>query len=414
MDDEREYSEEVWVEGHLIDSMILTRILDRIMELEGDFEIVEFRAGKKKHDYSRARLIVKGKSKEHLDEIMKELYRLGAVSVEAKEVELKPAPMDGVAPDDFYSTTNYPTEIFYQGSWIPVEDIMMDKVIVVDPVSKRARCVPLRGLKKGDFVVVGEKGVRVRPPERPRESLKVFEFMGSKVSPEKPSTSIVKHIAKEMHEVKRRGGKIAIVAGPAVVHTGGAPALAKIVRLGYVDVLLAGNALAVHDVEYALFGTSLGIKVDEGVAAPKGHRNHLAAINEILKAGSLKAAVEKGILNKGIMYECITRGVPYVLAGSIRDDGPLPDVITDVVEAQKAYREHLRGVDMVLMLASTLHSIAVGNMLPATVKVVCVDINPATIIKLLDRGTAHAVGVVSDVGVFLKMLADELWSLSAT
>ncbi|MHC1628293.1 MAG: ornithine cyclodeaminase, nickel-pincer nucleotide-dependent [Candidatus Nezhaarchaeales archaeon] len=409
-----EYAEEVQVEGHLIDSMILTRILDRIMELEGDFEIVEFSVGKKKHEYSRAKLIVKGKSKEHLDEMLKELYRLGAVPVQAKEVELKPAPMDGVAPDDFYSTTNFPTEIYYQGSWIPVEDIMMDKVIVVDPQAKRARCVPLREIKKGDLIVVGEKGIRVKPPERPRESLRVFEFMSSKVSPEKPSTSIVKHIAKDIHDIKRKGGKIAVVAGPAVVHTGGAPALARIIRLGYVDALLAGNALAVHDVEYALFGTSLGVKVDEGVAASKGHRNHLAAINEIMKAGSLKAAVEKGILKKGIMYECIVRGVPYVLAGSIRDDGPLPDVITDVVEAQKAYRELLKGIDMVLMLATTLHSIAVGNMLPATVKVVCVDINPATIIKLLDRGTAHAVGVVSDVGVFLKMLADELWSLSAT
>ncbi len=409
-----EYAEEVQVEGHLIDSMILTRILDRIMELEGDFEIVEFSVGKKKHEYSRAKLIVKGKSKEHLDEMLKELYRLGAVPVQAKEVELKPAPMDGVAPDDFYSTTNFPTEIYYQGSWMPVEDIMMDKVIVVDPQGKRARCVPLREIKKGDLIVVGEKGIRVKPPERPRESLRVFEFMSSKVSPEKPSTSIVKHIAKDIHDIKRKGGKIAVVAGPAVVHTGGAPALARIIRLGYVDALLTGNALAVHDVEYALFGTSLGVKVDEGVAASKGHRNHLAAINEIMKAGSLKAAVEKGILKKGIMYECIVRGVPYVLAGSIRDDGPLPDVITDVVEAQKAYRELLKGIDMVLMLATTLHSIAVGNMLPATVKVVCVDINPATIIKLLDRGTAHAVGVVSDVGVFLKMLADELWSLSAT
>ena len=409
-----EYAEEIEVEGHLIDSMILTRILDRIMELEGDFEIIEFKVGKKKHEYSKAKLIVKVRSREHLNEILKELYRLGAVPVQAKEVELKPAPMDGVAPDDFYSTTNFPTEIYYQGSWIPVEDIMMDKVIVVEPQTKRARCVPLRELKKGDLVVVGEQGIRVKPPERPRESLRVFEFMSSKVSPEKPSTSIVKHIARDMHEIKRRGGKIAVVAGPAVVHTGGAPALAKIIRLGYVDALLAGNALAVHDVEYALFGTSLGVKVDEGIAAPKGHRNHLAAINEIMKAGSLKAAVEKGILKKGIMYECIVRGVPFALAGSIRDDGPLPDVITDVIEAQKAYRRLLKGVDMVLMLATTLHSIAVGNMLPATVKVVCVDINPATIIKLLDRGTAHAVGVVSDVGVFLKMLADELWSLSAT
>ncbi|RLF23252.1 MAG: TIGR00300 family protein [Thermoprotei archaeon] len=411
---EYEYSEEVSVEGHLIDSMILTRILDRIMELEGDFEIVEFRVGKRKHDYSTAKLIVKGRSREHLNEMLKELYRLGAVPVKAKEVKVEPAPMDGVAPDNFYSTTNFPTEIYFQGSWIPVEDIMMDKVIVVDPTSKRARCVPLREVKKGDLIVVGEDGVKVKPPERPRESLRIFEFMASRVSPEKPSTSIVKHIARDMHETKRRGGKIAVVAGPAVVHTGGAQALARIIRLGYVDALLAGNALAVHDVEYALYGTSLGVKVDEGVAAPKGHRNHLAAINEIMKAGSIKAAVEKGILRRGIMYECVVRGVPYALAGSIRDDGPLPDVITDVVEAQKAYRELLKGVSMVLMLATTLHSIAVGNMLPATVKVVCVDINPATIIKLLDRGTAHAVGVVSDVGVFLKLLADELWGLSAT
>ncbi|MCD6125659.1 MAG: TIGR00300 family protein, partial [Thaumarchaeota archaeon] len=220
-------------------------------------------------------------------------------------------------------------------------------------------------------------------------------------------------IAEEIYEIKVKGGKIAVVAGPAVIHTGVAEHLAKIIRMGFVDVLLSGNALAVHDVEYALFGTSLGFRVDDGYRMPGGNRNHLVAINEIMKCGGLKGAVEKGILKKGIFYECIVRGVPYVLAGSIRDDGPIPDVITDMVEAQREYRKYLRDVDLVLMLASMLHSIAVGNMLPSTVKVICVDINPAVPLKLVDRGTRQSIGIVSDVGVFLPMLADELAKLKA-
>ena len=388
--------------------MILSRIFDRIMDLGGEFEVLEFRIGKRKHEYSYARLLVRGKSPEHLDQIVSELYRLGAWSPTPKEVRLEPAPDDRVLPDDFYSTTNHPTYIYYRGKWIEVENLAMDKVIVVDPDTERAFCKRILDVKKGDLIVVGEEGLRIRPPERPREGVGIFEFMSSKASSEKPSVSIVKHIARDMHEIKRRRGRIVVVAGPAVVHTGAAPALAKMIRLGYVDALLSGNALAVHDVEYALFGTSLGVYVDTGVAMLRGHRNHLAAINEIMKAGGLRKAVEKGILKSGIMYECIINNVPYVLAGSIRDDGPLPDVVTDVMEAQKLYAEYLRDSDMVLMLATMLHSIAAGNLLPSTTKVVCVDINPAVAIKLLDRGSAQAIGVVSDVGTFLPLLVEEL------
>ncbi len=402
------YEREVEVEGHLIDSMILSRIFDRIMDLGGEFEVLEFRIGKRKHEYSYARLLVRGKSPEHLDQIVSELYRLGAWSPTPKEVKLEPAPDDRVLPDDFYSTTNHPTYIYYRGRWIEVENLAMDKVIVVDPVTERAFCKRILDVKKGELIVVGEEGLRIRPPERPREGVGIFEFMSSKASSEKPSVSIVKHIARDMHEIKRRRGRIVVVAGPAVVHTGAAPALAKMIKLGYVDVLLSGNALAVHDVEYALFGTSLGVYVDTGVAMLRGHRNHLAAINEIMKAGGLRKAVEKGVLKSGIMYECIINNVPYVLAGSIRDDGPLPDVVTDVMEAQKLYAEYLRDSDMVLMLATMLHSIAAGNLLPSTTKVVCVDINPAVAIKLLDRGSAQAIGVVSDVGTFLPLLVEEL------
>ena len=402
---------EVEAEGHLIDSMILPKIWDRIMELGGDFEVLEFRVGRRKTDTSYIRMLVKGRSPKHLEEILREIYLLGAVPRELREVRLEPAPADMVLPDGFYSTTNHPTYVYYGGRWIEVEDIMMDKVIVVYPEEGRACCKAIREVKKGDLIVVGEEGVKVRLPERPRESIGVFRFMVSEASTEKPSPAIIRQIARDLFEVKRSGGKVAVVAGPAIVHTGAAEALATLIREGFVDVLLAGNALAVHDVEAALLGTSLGISLENGSPSIRGHRNHLVAINEIFKAGGLKAAVEKGVLRKGIFYECVRRGVPFVLAGSIRDDGPLPEVIVDVVEAQKRYREALKGVSMVLMLATALHSIAVGNMLPSTVKLVCVDINPATVTKLLDRGSMQAVGVISDIGAFLPLLAQEILKL---
>jgi lysine-ketoglutarate reductase/saccharopine dehydrogenase-like protein (TIGR00300 family) len=317
-----------------------------------------------------------------------------------------------VFPDNFYSTTNNPTQVYFNGEWIEVEGMMMDKVIALDAKAKRAVCKPIREVKKGDLIVVGEEGVRVKPPERPRESTGIFKFMSSGSSSEKPAAAVIKQIAQDLYNVKKAGGKVAVVAGPAVVHTGAAPALASLIKEGFVDTLLSGNALAVHDVEADLLKTSLGVSLKEGVAAVGGCRHHLVAINIINKAGSLKAAVKKGVLKSGIIYECVKKEVPCVLAGSIRDDGPLPDVITDMVAAQQKYKEQLKDVTMVLMLASTLHAIAVGNMLPSTVKLVCLDINPASVTKLLDRGSTQAVGVISDIGTFLPLLAEEIKKLN--
>jgi lysine-ketoglutarate reductase/saccharopine dehydrogenase-like protein (TIGR00300 family) len=408
----RATEKEIKAEGHLIDSMILTKIWDRIIELGGDFETSEFRVGKHKTDTSYVRMVVKGRNPEHLETILEEIYPLGAVPLEVAEAVLAPAPADMVFPDNFYSTTNNPTQVYFNGEWIAVEGTMMDKVIVVNPETKRAYCKPIREVKKGDLIVVGEEGVRVKPPERPRESTGVFRFMSSGSSSEKPAVAIIKQIAQDLYDVKKAGGKVAVVAGPAVVHTGAAGALASLIRGGFVDVILSGNALAVHDVEGDLLKTSLGVSLSEGVVSVRGCRNHIVAINAIFKAGGLRAAVEKGVLNSGIIYECVRKGVPFVLAGSIRDDGPLPGVITDTVAAQQVYKEQLRDVAMVLMLASTLHAIAVGNMLPSTVKLVCVDINPASVTKLLDRGSTQAVGVISDIGTLLPLLAEEIEKLN--
>ena len=390
--------------------MILTKILDVIMDRKGEFEFLDFKIGRRKNDYSSTSIIIFGESREHLDGIVDEVLRLGAVMPEASEVEYEASPRDMVLPDDFYSTTNHPTSVYLGGGWVEVEGLMMDKQIVVDPVARRAWCRPISLVKRGDLVVRGEKGVRIKPPERPREGVGVFEFMNGEVSPERPATSIIRRIAKDLKETKAHGGKVVVVAGPAVIHTGAAPHLARMAELGYVDALLSGNALAVHDIEYALYGTSLGVDLEEG-GSKKEPRNHISAINEVIKAGSMKALVDEGQVRSGIFYQLTIKGIPYALAGSIRDDGPIPEVIKDSGEAQVRYRELVRDADFVLMLASTLHSIAVGNMLPSTVKVVCVDINPAVVTKLSDRGTSHAVGVVSDVGAFVPLLIGELEKL---
>ena len=403
---------EIKIEGHLIDSMILTRIWSRIMELGGDFDTIEFKVGKHKTSQSYARILVKGKNPQHLDDILDEIIPLGAVPFEVTEVTIAPAPANMVFPDDFYSTTNNPTQIFYKNKWILVEGTMMDKVVVVDSKNKKAQCKPIRDVKKGDLIVIGEEGVHVKPPERSRENTGIFRFMSSGSSSEKPAMAVIRQIAKDVYKLKKSNGKIAVVAGPALVHTGAAEALATLIREGFVDVLLSGNALAVHDVEGDLMKTSLGISLQKATPAIRGCRNHLVAINEIFKAGNLKEAVKKGVLKSGIIYECVKKGVPYVLAGSIRDDGPLPDVITDAVIAQNEYKKQLKDVNMVLMLASTLHAIGVGNMLPSTVKLVCLDINPASVTKLLDRGSTQAVGLVSDIGTFLPLLSQEIQKLT--
>jgi lysine-ketoglutarate reductase/saccharopine dehydrogenase-like protein (TIGR00300 family) len=402
------FEQEIEATGHLIDSMILTRIFDRIMDLRGDFQVLEFTVGKRKSDPSHTRLVIKGKSKEHLESILEQVFREGAQPVSVKEVRLEPAPKDMVMPDDFYSTTNNATQVYYGSQWIDVQNMMMDKCIVVDTRGKTAECKMIRDIVKGDMIVVGEQGVRIIPQERPREGVDIFQFMSSASSSERPTQHIAQKVASDIYNTKKEGGKIIVVSGPVLVHSGAIEALASLIRMGYVDGLLAGNALAVHDVENALLGTSLGMRVKDGTLAVRGHRNHMQAINEVFKAGGLNAMVQKRTLKSGVIYECIKNNVPFVLAGSIRDDGPLPDVVTDVVEAQRKYKRVINGARMVLMLSTMLHSIAVGNMLPASVKVVAVDISQPVVTKLIDRGTAQAIGIVTDVGAFLPIVVQHL------
>lgn len=400
-------SQEIELQGHIIDSGIMTQLFDRVMDMGGNFEILVFDVGKKKADPSYARLRIVAPDKEKLQSILSELHRIGARPIEVKDVYLVPAEGDRIVPKGFYTTTNHPTQVKYCGDWIDVDVTKMDFLIVVDKTRKKAISTPLAKIKKGDLVVVGEQGVSVSYPERPREESN-FEFMHGTVSPERPSETLIAKIAKEILDVHRKGGKIGLVGGPAIIHTGADKALAEMIHKGYIDVLFAGNALATHDIEYNLFGTSLGMDISTGKPVMGGHRHHLYAISEIMRAGSIQKAVESRIITGGIMYECVTHNVPFVLAGSIRDDGPLPDVITDMVEAQDAMRKHIGGCSMVIMIATLLHSVAVGNYLPSNVKTVCVDINPASLTKLMDRGTTQAIGVVSDAGTFLPLLARQL------
>ncbi len=400
-------SQEIELSGHIIDSGIMTQLFDKVMDMGGNFEILIFDIGKEKTDPSYARLRIAAANREKLRSILSELHRLGARPLEVKDVHAVAAEGDRILPKGFYSTTNHPTEIKYSGDWIPVESIEMDCLIVIDRVTKRARCIPLSKLRKGDLVVVGERGVMVHYPERPREQ-STFEFMHGTVSSERPIETLIAKIAREILEVHRAGGKIVLVGGPAIIHTGAARAVAEMIRKGYINVLLAGNALATHDIENNLFGTSLGMDISTGKPVMGGHKNHFYAISEIIRAGSIRNAVDKGQITGGIMYECIRKNVPFVLAGSIRDDGPLPEVITDVLAAQDAMRRELEGCRMVLMVATLLHSIAVGNCLPSSVKTICVDINPASLTKLMDRGTEQAIGIVSDAGTFFPLLAKQL------
>jgi lysine-ketoglutarate reductase/saccharopine dehydrogenase-like protein (TIGR00300 family) len=400
------FSQEIEVGGHLIDSSILTKIFDKIMDLQGEFLVEEIDIGKKKRDQSFARLSVTGKNQKHLDEILETVYRLGAVSKIQQQITLKKSPKNYVMPDNFYSTTNNHTHVFHKGKWIPVENMMMDKCIVVK--GNRAFCVPVRDVKKDDQIIVGEKGIKITPPERPRDGVNVFEFMGSSSSSERPTQHIAKKVADDIYNTKKKGGKIVIVGGPAIVHTGADDAVSELIRSGYIDGVLAGNALAVHDIEYATLGTSLGMNVHDATLAYHGHRNHMDTINAVFKSGSIANMVKTKKLTKGIMYECVKNKVPFVLAGSIRDDGPLPDVITDVAQAQREYKKVLKDASMVIMISTMLHSIATGNMLPANVKVIVVDISQPTVTKLMDRGTWQALGIVSDVGAFLPMVVQQI------
>jgi len=405
----KEHVEEVELQGHIIDSLLLPKVLDEILTRGGSYVVREIRLGEKQTDGSFARLRVKADTAEALEDILDAIHDHGAVSTTTSDAVIEIADMDGAFPEHFYSTTNYRTQVRLQGEWIEVEDQEMDCGILVDAKLSSARCVAMVHVRKGDRILVGRQGTRVLPAETaPRQSL--FEFMSSAVSSEKPKGVTVREIAATMKRTQQAGEKILAVLGPAVVHTGSVPHVVELIRMGYLNVLFAGNALATHDLEQAFFGTSLGVSLDRGLPADEGHEHHLRTINRIRRIGGIAQAVEQGAVKSGIMYECVKAKIPYILAGSIRDDGPLPEVITDVIVAQDAMRERIRGVGFCLMMATMLHSIAVGNLLPAWVKVACVDINPATVTKLADRGSHQTVGVVTDAEPFLRALVQELKS----
>ncbi|MFN0107064.1 MAG: TIGR00300 family protein [Bryobacteraceae bacterium] len=399
------FQETVEAHGHLIDSHIMERIFDTVVEFQGRFEVEIFEIGRTNSDASHLRLKIEAPDRERMDNLVGQLLGLGCTPAEDGDAETRIVEKDLCAPEDFYSTTNHRTEVRVDGTWIPVDRQRMDAMVVI--ANDRAACRRLRDLKKGDAVVTGMRGIRVIPESKERDR-HGFSFMSNEISSERQVDTAVRQTAAIMEQMRRDGKKIVVVSGPVVVHTGGAGPLSQLIRHGWVDALLAGNALAVHDIEAALLGTSLGVRVTDGRLEEHGHRNHMRAINAINHAGGIKGAVDAGRLTTGVMYECVKANVPFVLAGSLRDDGPLPDTITDMNEAQDAYNDHLQGAGLVLCLSSMLHSIATGNMLPSWVKIVCVDINPAVATKVSDRGTGQAVGVVTDVGLFLDHLSRKL------
>jgi lysine-ketoglutarate reductase/saccharopine dehydrogenase-like protein (TIGR00300 family) len=401
-------STEIELRGHIIDSYVLPRVWGAIEDAGASFRVREMRVGQSETEPSYARIEVMADGDERLAELMRELAQLGAQPVADRDVTTARVTQNGVLPDDFYSTTNMLTEVRVNGTWLPVEGIEMDVAVVVERAAVRARACPMHLARVDDEVVVGYEGVRVEPPERPRHQRETFGFMQSPVSSERAKALAIHDVAEAMREARNHGGKILLVLGPAVVHTAARNAVAQLIRMGYVQAIFAGNALAAHDVEAAMFGTSLGVSLETGEPVEHGHRNHLRAINAVRAAGSFEAARERGLLGDGILAAVLAHGVEMVLAGSIRDDGPMPGVITDAMEAQGRMRAAVRGVEVAILAASMLHAIATGNMLPAAVKTVVVDINPAVVTKLADRGTAQAMGLVTDVELFLRELVEEL------
>jgi lysine-ketoglutarate reductase/saccharopine dehydrogenase-like protein (TIGR00300 family) len=396
------HTEIIEAEGHLIDSHLLEAVFDKVIEHGAKFEIVEFKIGRTNEEFSHLVMKVHAPEAEILPELMEELLALGCHRVEESDATVRPCDRDGCAPEDFYSTTNHRTQVRHGGQWLTVEKQRMDAVIVLR--DGRAQCVKLRDLRAGDPAVCGSVGLRVLPDFKERER-GPFGFMSSEVSSERRVELAAARVAELMRAARAGRQRVVCVAGPVVVHTGAVPSLAALIRGGFVSVLLAGNALAVHDAEHALFGTSLGMHLERGVMAEHGHRNHMRAINTVRRCGGIRAAVEAGVLKRGIMYECVRAGVPFVLAGSIRDDGPVPETVTDVGQAQDLYAEHLEGAALILCLGTMLHSIGVANMAPSWVPLVAVDINPAVITKVSDRGSSQTIGLVTDVGLFLHLLA---------
>ena len=399
------FSEVVEAEGHLIDSQILNVVFDTVVKHNASFDVLKFNIGRRNDEPSSISMRISADTEDGLEDVLEELVSLGCRMADDHDAITRVADRDGCVADDFYSTTNHKTSVRIGGQWTEVQKQRMDAVVVVE--GDAALCRKLRDVRKGDAVVCGVNGIRVMPEfqERDRHG---FAFMTNEISSERRVEVGVSRIASMMQETKASGGRIAVVAGPVVVHTGGGAYFQDLIRAGYVDVLLAGNALAVHDVEQAFFGTSLGVDLNTGKAIEGGHRHHMRAINTISRAGGLKEAVQQGVLTSGVMYEVIKHDVEYVLAGSIRDDGPLPDTIMDLRVAQDRYSASLENVRLVLALSTMLHGIGVGNMLPSWVRMVCVDINPAVVTKLADRGSSQTIGIVTDVGLFLHRLAQRL------
>jgi len=407
------------LEGHLLDSGLINRALDLIVDTGGSFQVLNFNLGEQRQSTSAAEVKVSAPSHEVMEEIISQLIDLGAVDLpqDERDAKLEPVTLSGVAPDDFYVSTIYPTEVRINGQWVKVENQRMDGAIAITQTANGilARCKILRDLEVGEQVVVDVQGIRtIRKTEsREQRNAQEFSFMSAGVSSERRVELVVEQVAWELRKIRDAGGKVVVTAGPVVIHTGGGEHLSRLIREGYVQALLGGNAIAVHDIEQNIMGTSLGVDMKRGVAVRGGHRHHLKVINTVRRHGSISKAVEAGVISSGVMYECVRNNVPFVLAGSIRDDGPLPDTQMDLIKAQQEYAQHLEGAEMILMLSSMLHSIGVGNMTPSGVKMVCVDINPAVVTKLSDRGSIESVGVVTDVGLFLSLLIQQLDKLTS-
>lgn len=409
----------VRMEGHLLDAGLINRALDLIVEMGGSFQVLKFNLGEQRQSTSAAEVRVSAPSHDVMEEIISQLIDLGAVDLpqDERDSKLEPVLQAGVAPDDFYVSTIYPTEVRVNGQWLKVENQRMDGAIAISQTSNGivAKCKLLRDLEIGEQVVVDVLGIRtIRKAEsREQRNSQEFSFMSSGVSSERRVELVVEQVAWELRKIKDSGGKVVVTAGPVVIHTGGGEHLSRLIREGYVQGLLGGNAIAVHDMEQNILGTSLGVDMKRGVAVRGGHRHHLKVINTVRRFGSISKAVEAGAVRGGVMYECVKNNIPFSLAGSIRDDGPLPDTQMNLILAQQEYSQIIQGADMILMLSSMLHSIGVGNMTPAGVRMVCVDINPAVVTKLSDRGSIESVGVVTDVGLFLSLLLQQLDKLTS-
>jgi lysine-ketoglutarate reductase/saccharopine dehydrogenase-like protein (TIGR00300 family) len=406
------FTEEIELEGHIIDSLVLTNLLDDINAFGGEFEILEIHVGKSRNERSHARIEVRAESAQQLGELLSQCVKRGAIVRSQADAKLLPVEMDGVFPDDFYATTNQRTLVRRGGDWHDVIDQEMDCGVQYDAAAGAFRCVPIVHVRRGDLIVVGHRGVKVIPFERQRDP-DAFEFMSTSIATDKPKNALIRQAARQMMLCRSEGNKLLLVAGPAVIHTDSGKHIVTLIERGYVDVFFGGNAVAVHDVELDLFGTSLGVYVEKATLADTGHEHHLRGINVIRRVGGLRQAVEQGVLTGGVFHAMVTNDVQFLLAGSVQDDGPLPDTIRDVVAAQDQMRVMLRGVGLAIMLAAATHSVATIDFLPAWVPAICVDMNPTVLARLCDRGSFQTIGLVTDVESFLRELLEQLDILEA-